>query len=678
MPIRVLDASTIGKISAGEVVERPASAAKELIENALDAGSTAITIEVKEGGNTYLRVTDNGCGIAPNEVRMAFENHATSKLTGEQDISGVRTLGFRGEALPSIAAVSKVEMTTRQRGQDTGMRINVEGGKVTSLREAGCPEGTTVIMKDIFYNTPVRRAFLKKGSYEFSVISETVSRMILGNPKVAIRLMNNGKTVYHSFGDGQLRHAVLAVYGRETAEKMIEIDESEGGMRLSGVIGIGELAKPTRSHQAFFINGRTVRCPVLQRALEEAVRGRVMIGQYPMCALSIQLAPTNVDVNVHPNKLEVRFRDEAAVRASLDVLLDRALNGARMLSEQTTQDAPVIEQVTTVTRMNAESAEQQSFFADKVRLPDAVPAKPAPEKVQAPLQASIPVALPVQPHAGSANLREGQANTMPQITTHNLRTEEKSPAPQAQTASPAPAPAPVKPAPVPVPAAVRPTSVTEAPAISKPQPIAPERVAAPAENVPARPMLPHYRIVGTLFQTYIILEFQDSILLIDQHAAHERLRFEQYKKLLDTQSAAQQLLTPIVLTVSPREMAAIEANQELLYECGYEVEPFGERDIRVTSVPHILGRADTRMVFMEIIDQLEQLRNVTRDTRLAEIIQMSCKHAVKAGDTLSAVEIDSLIAQMLETGAPPTCPHGRPVLHKLTRRDLEHMFKRIQ
>lgn len=666
MPIRVLDASTVGKISAGEVVERPASAAKELIENALDAGSTAITIEVKDGGNSYLRVTDNGCGIAPNEVRMAFENHATSKLSSEQELSGVKTLGFRGEALPSIAAVSKVEMTTRQRGQDIGMRINVEGGRVVSLKEAGCPEGTTVIMRDIFYNTPVRRAFLKKGSYEFSVISETVSRMILGNPKVAIRLLNNGKTVYHSFGDGQLRHAVLAVYGRETAEKMIEIDESEGGMRLFGVIGVGELAKPTRSHQAFFINGRTVRCPLLQRALEDAVKGRVMIGQYPMCALSIQLAPTNVDVNVHPNKLEVRFRDEAAVRASLDALLGRALNVDAMLSEQSTQEMAQIQQVTMVTRMNADSGEQQSMFSGS-RLPDAVPAKPVETPVPQEKQAVETKTQPMQP-VRPLELREN-APAKPadpsKVVIHDLGGRLKGIVPEFRN----PNAPPIPPANTPMSC---PESRPAAPEIAKSAPRPTEKPEPP------KPPLPHYRIVGTLFQTYIILEFQDSILLIDQHAAHERLRFEQYKKLLDSHSAAQQLLAPIVLTLSPKEMAAIEANRELLYECGYEIEPFGERDIRVMSVPHILGRADTRMVFMQIIDQLDQLRTVTRDSRMAEIIQMSCKHAVKAGDTLSAAEIDALIAQMLETGAPPTCPHGRPVLHRMTRRDLEHMFKRIQ
>ena len=700
MPIRILDAATIGKISAGEVVERPASAAKELIENALDAGSTAITVEVKDGGNSYLRVTDNGCGIPANEVRMAFENHATSKLSGEKELTDVRTLGFRGEALPSIAAVSRVEMTTRQRGADVGMKIQIEGGKVMSLREAGCPEGTTIIMRDIFFNTPVRRAFLKKGAYEFGVIAETVGRMILGNPKVAIRLLNNGKTVYHSFGDGQLRHAVLAVYGRETAESVLEIDEAEGGMRLSGVIGVGEQARPTRAHQAFFINGRSVRCPLLQRALEEAVRGRVMIGQYPMCALSIQLSPTNVDVNVHPNKLEVRFRDEAAVKQSLDALLARALNSAAMLSAaQTTQQAEnVVQPQTTVTNLtNRESGEQQSMFAGSVRLPDARteavrgPLPPARGELQ--LREGVPALgrIPAKP------IRHDQeaAPSEPSAAQRTQEPSERRPAPTGGAGEPTVLPIDrrkeLKAVQANAVAAQSPAGGRDAggddvrPATANgSRPTAEQPQDNPPSGGGERPArrdeapLPSYRIVGTLFQTYIILEFQDAVLLIDQHAAHERIRFEQYKKLLDEHCAAQQLLTPLVLRLSPRELALVEGNREVLAECGYEVEPFGQNDIRVLSVPHILGRTDTKLLFVELIDHLDQLRSATRDARLAEIMQMSCKHAVKAGDVLSTAEINALIAQMVETGAPPTCPHGRPVLHKLTKRDLEHMFRRIQ
>lgn len=687
MPIRILDAATVGKISAGEVVERPASAAKELIENALDADSTAITVEVRDGGNSYLRVTDNGCGIPANEVRMAFENHATSKLSSEGELTDIRTLGFRGEALPSIAAVSKVEMTTRQRGADVGMKIQIEGGTVVSLREAGCPEGTTIVMRDIFFNTPVRRAFLKKGAYEFGVIAETVSRMILGNPKVAIRLLNNGKTVYHSFGDGQLRHAVLSVYGRETAEKVIEIDEAEGGMRLTGVIGVGEQSKPTRAHQAFFINGRSVRCPLIQRALEEAVRGRVMIGLYPMCALSIQLAPANVDVNVHPNKLEVRFRDEAAVKQSLDALLARALSSAAMLSGQTTErQEPVIQQQTTVTNLTKrESAEQQSLFAESPRLPDArikpipaqgnaLPGKGDQLREGAPAFGLDPAKLVVH------DLNPAQARGASAISGGDPGATSSRPAvmPEGNEGTPSPRPAVGAEGGM---GAASPRAAADASAAAGG--LIPETPAEPSDGAPRTsesklPPLPSYRIVGTLFQTYIILEFQDAVLLIDQHAAHERLRFEQYKKLLDDHCAAQQLLTPVVLSLTPRELALVEANRALLADCGYEVEPFGERDIRVTSVPHILGRTDTRMLFMELIEHLDQLRAATLDARMAEIIQMSCKHAVKAGDVLSAAEINALISRMVETGAPPTCPHGRPVLQKLTKRDLEHMFHRIQ
>ena len=291
MPIRILDAATVGRIAAGEVVERPASVVKELVENSLDAGATSVTVEIRDGGIGYLRVTDNGCGIEPGQVRLAFENHATSKLSNAAQLDDIRTLGFRGEALPSIAAVARVEMTTRAKEQEAGTRLNVEGGQNMSVREIGCPEGTTVIMRDLFFNIPVRRAFLKKPQYEGALVSDTVARMILGNPKISFRFINNGRTIYHSFGDGDLRHAVFAVYGRETAESMLEVDRYEGGMRIRGLVGVGEQAKATRAHEAFFINGRSVRCPLLSQALESVCRERVTIGMYPMCALHLTLSP---------------------------------------------------------------------------------------------------------------------------------------------------------------------------------------------------------------------------------------------------------------------------------------------------------------------------------------------------------------------------------------------------
>ena len=361
MPIRVLDAATVGRIAAGEVVERPSSVVKELIENALDAGATSITVEVKGGGVDYLRVTDNGCGIEPGQVRLAFENHAPSKLQKAEQLDDIRTLGFRGEALPSIAAVSRVEMTTRARGQESGAKLTVEGGQNMQVKEAGCPQGTTIIMRDLFFNVPVRRAFLKKASYEGGLVSDAVARMLLGNPGVSMRLISGGNKLFHSFGDGNLRHAVFAVYGRETAEKMIEMDASEGGVRIYGMIGVGELAKATRSHQLFFINGRSVRCPLLTRALEQVCRSRVTIGMVPMCVLNLVVPPTSVDVNVHPNKLEVRFRDAEMMRVACERLLASAFEGERVLQiEKLASQEQRVERKTEVREIPMPAPEQRT------------------------------------------------------------------------------------------------------------------------------------------------------------------------------------------------------------------------------------------------------------------------------------------------------------------------------
>ena len=647
MSIRILDAATVGRIAAGEVVERPASVLKELVENSLDAGATSITIEIEGGGIDLLRVTDNGCGIEPGQVRLAFENHATSKLRTPEDLDDIRTLGFRGEALPSIAAVSHVEMTTRARGQDTGVRVNVDGGKDLRVREIGCPEGTTFIMRDLFYNIPVRRAFLKKPAYEASLVSDVMTRMILGNPGVSMRFISGGRTVCHSFGDGKLRHAVFAVYGKETAEKMIEVDAASGGTRIRGLIGIGDLAKPSRAHEMFFINGRSVRCAMLSKALEEVSRTRVTIGMYPMCALDLTLPPHAIDVNVHPNKLEVRFRDEAVTRTVVEELLSSAFRGERVLdlARDTRPPAPV-ERVSEVVRVSD---------VDRMPpLPGAAPApKPAkPEQVRLFPDAPRVPRGPVMPEEG-ARLREGPPAAGGSIRTVDLPAD-KAPAGVRAAQEPPEGPTPL------------PSSGATAP--EGPKPVPP---LLPQEETP-------YRVIGVAFRTYILLEVADSMLIIDQHAAHERLRYQEYCRQLESGTASQQLLTPLVLRLSPREMALIRDNVPLLEEAGYAVEAFGEQDIRVTAVPHILGRAELRPVFLEMIDSLYRLRAATLDVRRAEIMQMSCKSAVKGGDALSRSEIDALVREMLETGASPTCPHGRPVVRNVPRRELEKLFKRIQ
>ena len=663
MPIRILDAATVGRIAAGEVVERPSSVVKELIENALDAGATSITVEVKGGGIDYLRVTDNGCGIEPGQVRLAFENHATSKLQRAEQLDDIRTLGFRGEALPSIAAVSRIEMTTRAKGQESGVRLRMEGGKNPQVQETGCPQGTTLVMRELFFNVPVRRAFLKKPSYEGGLVSDAVSRMLLGNPGVSMRFISGGNTLYHSFGDGKLRHAVFAVYGREAAEKMVDVDASEGGARIYGLIGVGELAKATRAHQLFFINGRSVRCPMLTRVLEQVCRSRVTIGMYPMCVLNLVIPAGSVDVNVHPNKLEVRFRDEEMMRGACERLLSTAFAGERVLQmERETAPQRSVER-------RAELRELPLADASKaVEAPKPEPEAPKPAATQQPQE---PAPKPPKPEQTRmelhASARPGVLREQPNVLDkREIKTVKLPEHPLSMVSVPtkreqAPQPAPQKLS----------VSYAQAPA-PQIEPARPVKAAAPTpEELP-------FRIIGVAFKTYILVECGETLLLIDQHAAHERLQYEKLMARASEGTASQQLLAPIVIHLSAREMAVISDNLSLLAEAGYEVEPFGELDIRVRAVPFVMGKAEVRPLFLDLIQSLNQLKAATLDARRSEIMQMACKSAVKAGDSLSDSEIAVLIADMQRTGAPPTCPHGRPVVKTLTKRDLEKMFKRIQ
>ena len=653
MPIRILDAATVGRIAAGEVVERPASVVKELVENSLDAGATSVTVEIREGGIGYLRVTDNGCGIEPGQVRLAFENHATSKLSNAAQLDDIRTLGFRGEALPSIAAVARVEMTTRAKEQDAGARLIVEGGQNMSVREVGCPEGTTVIMRDLFFNIPVRRAFLKKPQYEGALVNDTVARMILGNPDISFRFINNVRTIYHSFGDGDLRHAVFAVYGRETAESMLEVDRYEGSIRIRGLIGVGEQAKATRAHEAFFINGRSVRCPLLSQALESVCRERVTIGMYPMCALHLTLSPSSVDVNVHPNKLEVRFRDEAGTRVAVEAMLREALQGGSMLRLKAEKPA-VIEPVRTV---------------EQVPLPDG---KENTRKSTQVLNATTEVLnekIEVQNKRTEVlNDKKGIGQDFDALISAerkriglengdwNLRESLVPAAPPSRISEPSVEPPEPRPGQAQGQGALAPK---------------PEQLQLPQERPP-------YRVIGVLFKTYILLECEDAFLLIDQHAAHERLRYDALAKAVEEGVASQRLLTPQIVRVSAREMALVEENMDALSAAGYDISPIGERDLQIRAVPHINGHAETTPRFMDVIDALSGLGSAALEARRDEILQRACKGAVKAGDALSPSEIEALLAQMEASGAPPTCPHGRPVIKTFSRREIERMFRRIQ
>lgn len=671
MAIKVLDPSVVGRIAAGEVVERPASVAKELIENSIDAGATAITVEIRGGGIEYLRVTDNGCGIEPGQVAIAFENHATSKLRNAEELDDIRTLGFRGEALPSIAAVSHIEMTTRRKDAASGVKLQIDGGIKRPVTEVGCPEGTTVVVRELFYNVPVRRTFLKKPNYEGSLVNDLVARMILGNPQVSFRFINNSKTVYHSFGDGNLQHAVFAVYGSETAEKMVTLDAVCGGMRITGMIGVGELSKATRAHQSFYINGRTVRCALMTQVLEQVCKGRVTIGTYPMCALTLTIPPASVDVNVHPNKLEVRFRDEVSIRLSAENILSQAFVNDTVLDFDKKAPEPVKQRIT-VEHRTVQNTETAS--AAPIEKPASVQIKPAePDKKvvteavrrvgEADSSADVrekPVEL-----GGKMELREdtvrNSAPSLEEMVRRKKAGEQKS-----EKIVDEPAVSPV----------VETNPVPERPVRKK---MEEKPVQISMDDVSEKPIKPKYRVIGVVFNTYILVEIEDAMVMIDQHAAHERLMYEKFTARLESgETAAQNLLIPIIVDVTPRELSLILDNQEELSRAGYDVEQFGDRKVSIRSVPFIMGSAEAKPAFMNILGSLDRIGAAAKEARADEIAVMACKAAVKAGDRLTDSEIESLIMQMQQTGASPTCPHGRPVSRTLTRRDIEKLFKRIQ
>ena len=611
--IRKLPDEVIGKIAAGEVVERPAAAVKELVENSLDAGASAVTVEIRDGGISYLRVTDNGSGIRADNIRMAFERHATSKITSAQDLNQVGTLGFRGEALASIAAVSRVTCTTRTASDATGLRIRNEGGKILAIEEAACAQGTSMVVKDLFYNVPVRLGFLKKPATEASYVADTVMRLILSRPDVSFRLISQGKTLYHAAGDGKLATAVFAIYGQEMLRSMREVKGNQGGVLISGFVGIGESGRGNRSHQSFFINGRCMRSALLSAALEEACRERVMIGKYPSCVLHLTMPYEAVDVNVHPNKLEVRFRDEQAVS----------------------------EAVTTVVR---EALRDRDAFERPVPMPIA-PETPALTAAVTRDREPVPVAV----------VRGGPSAPAP------VSFEEAVPR--------AAIPTPLRQTPVPI----RPAAPAQAP-----QPLPPP--ALPQEPVSfLQPERKPLRILGVLFKTYILVEYADHLLMIDQHAVHERLLFDRMMRESGTVQAGQELLIPQIVSVTQREQLVLQENRELLEGIGFALEPFGEQEISVRRIPMILGEPQTAAFLHEVLDQLSgEPRGFTLEKRRTLILQSACKHAVKGGETLSEEDIRSLVEQMLELHVTPTCPHGRPLVVAISHTELDKRFKRIQ
>ncbi len=675
-PILRLDQELIGKIAAGEVVESPASAIKELVENSLDAGSTCVTVEIRDGGIAYLRVTDNGRGIRARDVRMAFERHATSKITKSDDLFALHTLGFRGEALASIAAVSKLTLTTKSIHEESGTRAVNEGGEIKGITEAASPQGTTIVARELFYNTPVRLKFLKKPTTEASKVAEVIARLILAHPDVSFRLIHNGKQIYASSGNGDLRSAVFSLYGRETASAMIPV-KSEGSVSVNGLVGVGLQARSNRARQTFIVNGRTIRSQVLTQALEDGCRERVTIGHYPICVLNIDMPTNTVDVNVHPNKLEVRFSDEhlvyenvcGAVADSFSVSPLKSAPHMTLTREvpQTTLNPSVVQVIDTQTESGIEQAREQTKTEARQPVIKTINIQINPPKQEESVQQKTETDKPtpqqqadftsfVTQYFGGAALREsvvpGRQEPLGFAKLNDRLAEQSETAGEAE-------------------------AIETQRAEKKPEAVQQELLPKQEANT-LGDELSGYSMVGVAFDTYIILQNQKQLIMIDQHAAHERILYEKLMREIDAGVGSQLLMVAQVVHVTPQDAVKIEAYREDIQAAGFDIEPFGDDAYQIRAVPNVLGVPQTKSAFLDMVDRLGELRVLsTAQKRRDAILQMACKKAVKGGDKLTMEEIKPLLVDMLRTNAPPTCPHGRPLVVVLERTEIEKRFKRI-
>lgn len=632
--INILDASVANMIAAGEVVERPASVVKELVENALDAGASEITIEIKNGGISYMRVTDNGRGIDAGDVGLAFMRHATSKILEAKDLEKIGTLGFRGEALCSIAAVARVAMTTKTAEAKNAVRVYIDGGEMEDVGEAGAPDGTTVEVKNLFYNTPARMKFLKKDTTEAGYIADIVEKFVLSHPDVSFRFINNGKQVLFSAGDGSMINAIYTVYGKDYARSVLPIDYGDSVIRATGYIGKSNISRPNRRQQSFFVNGRSIQSKTTTAALEEAYKNQIMIGKFPFAVIDLLVNPAFVDVNVHPHKTEVKFSDERKVFDTVYWAVKNAL-----------YEKPIVPQVELAkTTPKKEAYKSEEFTAERrpyiqVPIPSQTEkATPTPQ-VQEYRHQTQPPAAPVQEPAQK------------QVVL------EKSTAFLQETAE-------------------TPYQVQNGP-VQQPYEQAEETPAAP--SIEPQTDNKDYKIVGQLFDTYIILERGDEALLIDQHAAHERLNYEQLRRdLAQNTPRVQSLLSPVVVDLSAPEFSYVTENLERFAALGFDASEFGKNAVLINGAPMGIAYEDIGDLFVELTGQMiAQNKQIISETYEYALYTIACKAAIKANHRLSEAEIHALVDEVFALDGINTCPHGRPITISLTKRELEKQFKRI-
>lgn len=632
--INLLPKNVAELIAAGEVVERPASVIKELVENSIDAGATQITVEIQRGGITYIRITDNGCGIDSGDVPTAFLRHATSKIKTDRDLDSIGTLGFRGEALAAISSVSRVEMLTRSEGSDIGTHYIIEGGEEKLNDEVGCPKGTTIIIRDIFFNTPARMKFLKKDVSEGNASAAVVERIALSHTEIAFKLIRDGKTVLTTSGDGNTRACVYSVLGREFSNSLIEVNDNIGGVRVTGLTCKPVNCKATRNSQYTFLNGRLVRSGTVIAAVEQAYKNSTMVGKFPAFVLYLEIPLDSVDVNVHPTKTEVRFSDEKRIFDGVYGAVKSAITTSDTRPEIKVTPNPF----NPFQNVSAKEYRQQSIVETaKVQKEETI-FKPQPRK-----EPAVNV------------LRNDE---MPDFMKHFSTVGEKGER---------------------VPPKKTPTVNIDIDVEDEPKAV-PKTVAAEPETVETqKPMVeetPVITVIGEAFSTYIVVQMKDSLYLIDKHAAHERILFNKLKEEQSTE--VQALLTPITAVLPRENYDALIGNIELLEKSGFEIEDFGNSSVIVRAIPSFLTGDDVASVLTEIAEGIISTGRVSND-RLEHIFHtVSCRAAVKAGNSISRTEMQSLAERVLSDKDIMYCPHGRPVAFEIKKKELEKQFGRIQ
>lgn len=629
--IQVLDQNTINKIAAGEVIERPASVVKELLENAIDAKATAITVEIREGGIALIRVTDNGCGIPKEEIPLAFLRHSTSKIRMVEDLFTVSSLGFRGEALSSIAAVSQVEVITKTADRLTGSRYQIEGGEERGLEEIGAPDGTTFIARNLFYNTPVRRKFLKTAMTEGAHVADLVEKIALSHPDISIRFIQNNQNKLHTSGNHNLKDIIYTIYGREITANLLPVEYQSETISISGFIGKPVIARSNRNFENYFINGRYVRSGIICKAIEEAYKPFMMQHKYPFTMLHLKIEPEFLDVNVHPTKMELRFSDNEMVYRIVRDTIYNALMHKELIPEVSLDDRRKREEERELKRLTQERRIPMPEPFEKVRRAQMEPAR---ETVQVP-------------------------QTKAEQQTVAVQREE-----------------PVKTVPKPVSAVREKTTPYQVQEERKPEPQQMELFSEKLLEPSARS---RHKLIGQLFDTYWLVEFNEQLYIIDQHAAHEKVLYEKTLAALKTREYTTQMVSPpIILTLQQNEQLLIKKYMKYFTDIGFEIEPFGGKEYAVRGVPANLFSIAKRDLLMEMLDNFCD-DNMVSDPQiiLEKVASMSCKAAVKGNHQMSSMEADKLIDQLLSLENPYACPHGRPTIISMSKYELEKKFKRI-